>query len=581
MPILGVADAASVAPHGASTGCATTADFGLANIRPGHARRAVASPLENPVLHSALVTIALALAPPSTTASTELRKWFDEYRRGGIDLHQPVPAAIVVPAASDGGPGATEVRYCSSAAVDALRAKVDAARVEDSLPAARVLVDLATYQPIADVGEERRRFVARQPWLVRRLGLEALAQLRSPAAREWLAQIALHDTDPLDGVRTRAAACRALGATMDASLLAPIAAALNDDAAVVRTEAAAALGALGSPLALTALEGAIADADESVRLEALLAIDAITIDKSELAERRRTAFSRAITDSAWPIRLAAARLLGRVHDPRAIPILIDALIAEAPGGVGRPDARRRVRTRIRASLMELTGKDFPSDRAADWSAWWKDIAATFEIDPNAIHTAVPEQGPRFFGIPLETDVVLFLIDGSGSMDRPAQGNDPPSRLFLAQFELKRCLSALDPGTRFNIVVFNDELVPFKPAAVAKDATTLREALDFIARIEAKGGTDLHQALDFALGVTDGGRGARARTEQVDTIVLLSDGVASRGAVLLPEELLAQTLAANRSLQVALHGVNASTTPSVLLDRLTAGCDGVSAALTPK
>lgn len=538
-------------------------------------------PLENAVLHAALVSVALAFAPPSTAASTELRKWFDEYRRGGIDLHQPVPAAIVVPAASDASPGATEVRYCSSAAVDALRAKIDAARLEDSLAAARVLVDLATYQPIADVAEERRRFVSRQPWLVRRLGLEALEQLRGTEAREWLTKVALHDGDVLDGARTRAAACRALGATMDDALLAPLAGALNDEAPTVRTEAAAALGMLGSALALTALEGSLGDPDERVRLESVLAIDRITATAADLVERRRAAFARAIEDAAWPVRLAAARLLGQGHDRGAIPILIDALIAEAPGGVGRPDARRRVRSRIRASLMELTGKDFPSDRSADWAAWWKDMAATFEIDPGAIHAAVPEQGPRFFGIPLETDVVLFLIDGSGSMERPAQGNDPPSRLFLAQFELKRCLSALDPGTRFNIVVFNDELTPFKPAAVAKDATTLREALEFVGRIEAKGGTDLHRALDFALGITDGGRSARARAEQIDTVVLLSDGVASRGAVLLPEELLAQTLAANRSLQVALHGVNASTTPSTLLDRLTAACDGITAGLGVK
>lgn len=533
------------------------------------------------MLHAALVSVALAFAPPSTAASTELRKWFDDYRRGGIDLHQPVPAAIVVPAAADGGAAASEVRYCSSVAVDALRAKIDAARVEDSLAAARVLIDLAAYQPIADPHEERRRFVSRQPWLVRRLGLEALEQLRGTEAREWLTKIALHDGDVLDGVRTRAAACRALGATMDASLLAPLAGALADDAPMVRTEAAKALGALGSPLALSALEAALADREESVRLESLHAIDRVTAGQSDLLERRRSALARAIADPSWPVRLAAARMLGQGHDRGAIAILVDALIAEAPGGVGRADARRRVRSRIRASLMELTGKDFPSDRAADWAAWWKDVANSFEIDPAAIHTAVPEQGPRFFGIPLETDVVLFLIDGSGSMERPAQGNDPPTRLFLAQFELKRCLSALDPGTRFNIVVFNDDLAPFKPAAVAKDATTLREALDFVARIEAKGGTDLHRVLDFALGITDGGGSARARTEQIDTVVLLSDGVASRGAVLLPEELLAQTLAANRSLQVALHGVNASTAPSPLLDRLAAACDGVIAGLGTK
>lgn len=533
------------------------------------------------MLHTALVVVAVALAPPSTAASTDLRKWFDDYRRGSVDLHQPVPAAIVVPVASDGAAGATEVRYCATTAVDTLRAKVDAARTEDSLAAARVLVDLATYQPIADAGEERRRFVSRQPWLVRRLGQDGLTQLRDPAARDWLAKIALHDTDPLDGVRTRAVACHALGATMDATYLEPLAGALRDEAASVRAEAAVALGMLGTPLALSALEAALADADDRVRLEALLAIDAITIGKSELGERRKSTLARAIGDAAWPIRLAAARMLRAGADRGTIPILIDALIAEAPGGVGRADARRRVRTQLRASLMELTGRDFPSDRSADWAAWWKDVAGSFELDPSAVHTAVPEQGPRFFGIPLETDVVLFLIDGSGSMDRPAQGNDPPSRLFLAQFELKRCLSALDPGTRFNIVVFNDDLAPFRPAPVAKDATTLRDALEFVARIEAKGGTDLHQALDFALGISDGGRTARARAEQIDTIVLLSDGVASRGAVLLPEELLAQTLAANRSLQVALHGVNASTTPSVLLDRLSAACNGATAALTSK
>ncbi len=86
--------------------------------------------------------------------------------------------------------------------------------------------------------------------------------------------------------------------------------------------------------------------------------------------------------------LVAAAMLA-VADPRAVPILIDALVEDAALPFGSPPAR--VWEKARFALLQFTGQDLglrdaatASEAAATipaWESWWQGAGSSFEIVP--------------------------------------------------------------------------------------------------------------------------------------------------------------------------------------------------------
>ncbi|MCP4581425.1 MAG: VWA domain-containing protein [candidate division Zixibacteria bacterium] len=104
----------------------------------------------------------------------------------------------------------------------------------------------------------------------------------------------------------------------------------------------------------------------------------------------------------------------------------------------------------------------------------------------------------FLGIlapPLENDKpeisknIIFILDSSGSM----RGE----KFEQAQAALRFVLRGLNPDDKFNIIDYDDSVIPFKPNLVGASKTNIDGALEFARRVEPEGGTNIYDALAWA------------------------------------------------------------------------------------
>jgi Ca-activated chloride channel family protein len=110
--------------------------------------------------------------------------------------------------------------------------------------------------------------------------------------------------------------------------------------------------------------------------------------------------------------------------------------------------------------------------------------------------------------------VVFLLDSSGSISR--------NWLQEVVAGVTDALDTLNPGDRFNIVVFKDTPHFLSSDRIRSvDSASLAEAKRFLLKAESGGGTDVNQALSRLL-VRD------VAADRVHYLILISDGVPTRG-----------------------------------------------------
>jgi HEAT repeat protein len=321
----------------------------------------------------------------------------------------------------------------------------------------------------------------------------------------------------------------------------------------VQVQAARALASMDDPDAADALLAlAGATEDPVVRAEAIVGI-------GDLADPRAapilSAFARA--DDAR-VREAALRTLGRLGTERSLPALVLALEDPSPRVVeaaadglaaletdaafgplidrlakAGADDLRLVDSLTRA-LGRLSGLALGDD-ADLWRAWWEQ--ASQKPRPERERRApTTVAGPRYFGFPVRSSRVVFVLDVSRSMGWNG-------RLERAQDELRRAISHLPARTRFDIVTFSDVSEGWRDKLVAATPETVRKALAFVDRQKPISGTNIFDALRRAFAV-----------EEADTIFFLSDGSPSTGALVDPDAILAEVREWNRWRRVRIHAI---------------------------
>ncbi|TMN70980.1 marine proteobacterial sortase target protein [Pseudoalteromonas sp. S1727] len=107
--------------------------------------------------------------------------------------------------------------------------------------------------------------------------------------------------------------------------------------------------------------------------------------------------------------------------------------------------------------------------------------------------------------------LIFVVDTSGSMHGQSM-EQAKSALYYA-------LSLLDSNDSFNIIGFDDQVMPMSTQPVPANDFNLRRAERFVYDLQADGGTDIKGALDSVL---DG----QAHTGYVRQVVFLTDGSVS-------------------------------------------------------
>ena len=114
--------------------------------------------------------------------------------------------------------------------------------------------------------------------------------------------------------------------------------------------------------------------------------------------------------------------------------------------------------------------------------------------------------------------MTFVLDGSHSMNDAIRfgAETTKQETLLAAFE--RALNRLPEGSYANVIAFGTEPLAYKPSLFRATPAARRSAVRFLARRVPDGRTNIYDSLVLAL--TD---------DDVDTIVLVTDGAPSEGA----------------------------------------------------
>ncbi|MDO8530720.1 MAG: VIT domain-containing protein [Dehalococcoidia bacterium] len=159
--------------------------------------------------------------------------------------------------------------------------------------------------------------------------------------------------------------------------------------------------------------------------------------------------------------------------------------------------------------------------------------------------------------------VVFVLDISGSM----QGQ----KMEQARAALEYVLDRLNPGDRFNIVVFNSAVSTYADAL--RPASERSQAVPFVRGLQAAGGTNIHDALQAALGMAPQGGG------RPHVVIFLTDGLPTVG-VTQPNAIIdGVAQASKKDVRLFTFGVGDDVN-AFLLDTIAQRNRGVSDYIRP-
>jgi len=292
---------------------------------------------------------------------------------------------------------------------------------------------------------------------------------------------------------------------------------------------AEALGRIDAPEALAAL---LARAKVETEPGVRIAIADALAGRVKGNDDVRAALLPWLESGPWGVKLAAAQALTRGGDPRIVPALIKVL--QTTSG--------RIKYEINECLKKLTRADRHGDYAA-WAAWWEKndnevLAGTYV--PPAAEMAALAMAPAtmFYGIPVHSTKIVFIIDTSLSMKEPSSWKpeiaekdeklDGDRAIDVARYELRRIIKGLPDGASYDIIGMYGRLALLSEKWVTSGTSSREKAVKFVQALEIKTGTDVHGALIRSLDFSGGNWNTPPREDSVDSVFILTDGVPSVG-----------------------------------------------------
>jgi hypothetical protein len=342
-----------------------------------------------------------------------------------------------------------------------------------------------------------------------------------------------------------------------------------------RAAAAEALGQIGHKEVPSALVEALKkDSEPAVRIAIVEAFRALKQNSPEIV----AALAAQLQSDFWQLKIAAAQALRTLDAKAAIEPIIEAL-QKADG---------RLRVELNEALTGLAGVDKHGDYTA-WKAWLdsnREALAKGTFSPKS-SDAAGDPGRNattsFFGIPVESKNVIFVLDRSGSMmepsdwDAPAEpavstgGKPDPAadikkkgdrKMDIARWQLKKAIAQLPEGAEFNVIFFSHEVVALSDKMLKMSASSRKQAFEWIDKLEPYGGTNPFDALEKALAYAAGGMsGEKLQKSGVDTICLMTDGLPTAGQVATAKEIVDRIRTLNKTRKVKIHTVGIFTVSS--------------------
>jgi HEAT repeat protein len=350
-----------------------------------------------------------------------------------------------------------------------------------------------------------------------------------------------------------------------------------------RAGIAEALGHVDHPEALQALhETVLRDAEPQVRVAAM---DALRAKKSNAPETLGV-LVQMLANESWQVRSAAVATLQALAAKETIEPLIEAL--------SKNDGR--LRYEINQALIAFTGVDKHGDYAA-WKAWWdaskEEVkAGTYKVKKEESAANPAGGATTFYGIPIHSRHVVFVLDRSGSMARPSEwdlsadvatGVNVPGldlkpqgnrKIDIARWQLKRALAMLPDGIEFNLIFYNHQFTAMSESMVKLNQATRKQATEFIDSLDPTGRTNIYDPLEKGLSFAPAGGGAdklpkgapapalrktvasndKSEKGYADTVFLLSDGLPNTGQIPDPDGIIAKTKEMNRTRKVTINTI---------------------------
>lgn len=232
-------------------------------------------------------------------------------------------------------------------------------------------------------------------------------------------------------------------------------------------------------------------------------------------------------------RRAIVQALMRIERPEAIDALI-SILSRTQG---------EVRADIGRYLTAISGQPYAVD-ATRWQAWWS--ANRDKFSSRALRPA-PAYGPlyaaapaRYYGLPIYAQRLAFVLDTSGSMSG--------LRLEAARRELLQAIASLPPGVYFNVMTFNQGVLPWRPQLSIASPANKAEAAAFIMSQHAVGATWSYDALEAALAF------------DVESIYFLTDGEPCGGTISEPTTIVAALQRDNHARRVTINTIGIGVGP---------------------
>jgi len=356
---------------------------------------------------------------------------------------------------------------------------------------------------------------------------KALAKIKGDEIQTWLVTRGLaHPTDHI-----RRAVLKTIAKRPDVRAIKPLTSIAKGPDTVDAIQALRTLGSIGGPDVIKHLRARWGARDPFVAAAAL--------ESSYLAEKGSPDVVAALTkvahrSRAWRMRLVAIQVLKTLHAPAMFEQLkINAAHKRGQLRAECYDALTHVRTKdcvdfliarlfhekgrsrfdLADALLDLTGFDYGVS-ARTWRDWWGRVRDGYPLPPKPKkrrRSAPPAGYASYYGIPVRSHRVAFVIDTSGSM-QPIAGTGKKSKMQLAQENLINTVNALGPKVGFTIVAFATGNNVFEEELILASRVNKARSKLWVLDLKPNGGTMLMGALTAALAV-----------DKVDTLFVLSDG----------------------------------------------------------
>jgi len=313
------------------------------------------------------------------------------------------------------------------------------------------------------------------------------------------------------------------------------------------------------------------DSEPQVRIAAMDALRELKAGAPEVV----AALVEQLKNEYWQVKATAVATLRALGSRDAVEPLIEAM--------GKNEGR--LRQDIAEALAALTGVNKHNDPSA-WKAWWdasKEEVLKGTYKPAAGDVASgdgPKGATTFYGIPVLSKNVIFILDRSGSMAEPSEWEIPKEvatgggkkespeikqegtrKIDIARWQLKRTLAMMPDGVEFNLIFYSHEWTILSERMLKLSAGTRKTAYEFIDKLDPFGPTNVYDPLEKGLAYSSAGAMAEKIAKSgVDTIYFLTDGMPNAGQVPKADDILVKIRDLNKTKKVKIHTVGVFTSP---------------------